>query len=121
MDTEKPKRATSDQFLVARQARRAIAEAAVRCPTWNSSLARMAAHTNRVGSKPALDFTVECAEILSGVSDARQQLLRNLINAPKAVVSNSRITDMERVLGRIEATAREIQSRARPHPRVVGF
>lgn len=91
-------------------ARRAIRETLQRFGPWRMDLARFAVLVDRRATKQEREeILTRCHEILADTQAARVALLESLMNAPRRLLANSRIADVERALDDVDATVARLR------------
>lgn len=103
-DQEKKKRETSASIAEAREARTAIADIIAACGPLRDRLAMITFKAQRrLNEAERAHLLEECAEIQTAVQESRTALLLALMDASRAVLSNSRVADVEKALDNLEA------------------
>ena len=104
LDLETPGRArTMDRSNA--KARDAVAATQQRFALWRSDLARFSARVERrFSGADQKEMLSRCTVIAGEVQRARTELIVNLMDAPRRVVGNSRVVDVEKALDNIDAT-----------------
>ncbi len=99
-----------------RQARSAIAEVASRLSTLHGRvrfITASALHARVARSYEKL--LAECDEIGKAISEARTELIVNLMDAPSRVAGHSRVVDVEKSLDSLERALSEARRALRQH------
>ena len=102
-DEALPRRAPVGGLAATRQARSAIADVAAGLADLHARARFIAASARYAHSTPAhTKLVAQCSEIEKAISEARSELIVNLMDAPPKVAGHSRVVDVEKSLDSLE-------------------